>query len=67
MICLLKQRYLDISEEAKNCQETGEPLVQIGVEVSHKLAHKPGSYYIKEIIRPKYAHPQREENGHFNS
>ena len=55
--------FLDISDEQKMCQETGEPLVQIGVEVSHKLAHKPGSYYVKEIIRPKYAHPQREENG----
>lgn len=54
---------LDISENEKICQETGQPLVQIGVEVSHKLAHEPGSYYIKEIIRPKYAHPQKEENG----
>ena len=54
---------LDIPEEHKVCQETGEPLVQIGLEVSHRLAHKPGSYYIKEIIRPKYAHPQKEENG----
>jgi transposase len=54
---------LDIPEEQKVCQETGQPLVQIGVEVSHKLAHKPGSYYIKEIIRPKYAHPQKEESG----
>ncbi len=54
---------LDIPEEQKICQETGLPLIQIGVEVSHKLAHKPGSYYIKEIIRPKYAYPQREENG----
>jgi len=54
---------LDIPEEHKVCQETGEPLVQIGVEVSHRLAHKPGSYYIKETIRPKYAHPQKEENG----
>jgi transposase len=51
---------LDIPEEEKVCTETGESLVQIGVEVSHKLAHKPGSYYIKEIIRPKYAHPQKE-------
>jgi transposase len=54
---------LDIPEEQKICQQTGEKLVQIGIEVSHKLAHKPGSYYIKEIIRPKYAHPQKEENG----
>jgi transposase len=54
---------LDIPDEQKICQETGTPLFQIGVEVSHKLAHKPGSYYIKEIIRPKYAHPEKEENG----
>jgi transposase len=54
---------LDIPEEEKICKETGQPLVQIGVEVSHKLAHEPGSYYIKEIIRPKYAHPQKEEAG----
>ena len=54
---------LDIPDEQKVCQETGEPLVQIGVEVSHKLAHKPGSYFIKETIRPKYAHPKKEENG----
>ena len=54
---------LDIPDEQKICQETGESLVQIDEEVSHKLAHKPGSYYIKEIIRPKYAHPKKEENG----
>ena len=30
---------------------------------SDKLAHQPGSYFIKEIIRPKYAHPKKEENG----
>jgi transposase len=59
----VETKVLDIPEEQKICQETGESLVQIGVEVSHKLAHKPGSYYIKEIIRPKYAHPKREENG----
>ena len=54
---------LDISEEEKICKETGTPLVHIGNEVNHKLAHKPGSFYIKEIIRPKYAHPQKAEEG----
>ena len=52
---------IDLPEEEKVCQETGESLVQIGVEVTHKLAHKPGSYYIKEFIRPKYVHPEKEE------
>jgi len=54
---------LDVSEKQKVCPETGEALVQIGVEITHKLAHQPGSYFIKEIIRPKYAHPQKEEAG----
>jgi len=59
----VKTVVLDIPEEEKICKETGEPLVKIGEEVSHKLAHEPGSYYVKEIIRPKYAHPQRPEAG----
>lgn len=54
---------LDIPEEEKICKETGLPLVKIGEEVSHKLAHEPGSYYVKEIIRPKYASPERPEAG----
>lgn len=48
---------LDIPEDQKICKKTGKPLVKIGEEVTHKIAHKPGSYYIKEIIRPKYALP----------
>ncbi len=59
----VKTTFLDIPEEEKVCPETGEPLVQIGTEVSQKLAHEPGSYYIKEIVRPKYAHPKKEEAG----
>ena len=42
---------LDIPKEEKTCKETGLPLKKIGEEISHKLAHKPGSFYIKEIIR----------------
>jgi transposase len=55
--------YLDVSEEEKFCQETGEALVKIGEEITRKLANKPGSYYVKEIVRPKYAHPKKSENG----
>ena len=53
----VERQVLDIPEEEKTCKETGEPLVKIGEEVTLKLAHKPGSYYIKEIVRPKYALP----------
>lgn len=51
---------LDLSDEQKTCPQTGQPLVRIGEEISRKLAHKPGSYYIKELIRPKYALPNNE-------
>ncbi len=54
---------IDLPEEQKVCQETGAPLVKIGEETTYKLAYKPGSFYLKEIIRPKYAHPTREEKG----
>lgn len=59
----VEQHFLDIPEEEKVCQETGEPLIKIGEEVTSKLAHKPGSYFIKQIIRPKYAYPKKEEKG----
>lgn len=54
---------IDIPEEEKVCKETGIPLEKIGEEVSHKLAHRPASYFLKRIIRPKYAHPKQEEKG----
>jgi transposase len=59
----VEQTILDLPEEKKICPETGEALVKIGEEITHKLAFKPGSYFIKEIIRPKYAHPKKEEIG----
>ncbi|HEY4832540.1 MAG TPA: transposase [Waddliaceae bacterium] len=52
---------LDIPEESKVCQETGKPLVKIGEDITSKLAYKPGSYFIKQIVRPKYALPQNGE------
>ncbi len=54
---------LDLPQDKKVCPLTGLSLVKIGEEITHKLAHKPGSYYIKEIIRPKYAFPKQEEKG----
>lgn len=54
---------VDIPEEQKTCKDTGLPLVKIGEERTLKIAYKPGSFYLKEIIRPKYAHPKQEEKG----
>ena len=50
----VERKVIDIPEEDKVCKETGEPLVKIGEEITQKIAHRPGSYFIKEIIRPKY-------------
>ncbi len=54
---------LDLTEKEKTCPYTGEPLKKIGEEVSRKLAFKPGSYFIKETIRPKYVSPTHPELG----
>ena len=54
---------IDIPEEEKICEETGKPLIKIGEEITSKLAHKPGCYFIKQIIRPKYGLPQGSEGG----
>lgn len=51
---------LDVTETKKVCQITGKPLVKIGEEVSRKLAHKPGCYFIKEYVRPKYSLSEEE-------
>ena len=59
----IERLVLDIPEASKICPETGAQLVKIGEEVSSKLAHKPGSFFIRQIVRPKYALPQKSEGG----
>jgi len=54
---------IDLPENEKFCAETGEPLQKIGEEISRKLAHKPGSYFIKEYVRPIYAFPKKSTEG----
>lgn len=55
-----KEIIIDISDEEKICPITKKPLIKIGEEISHKLAYIPGSYYLKKIIRPKYAMPNQD-------
>ena len=47
----VEQQVIDLPEEEKVCAETGEQLVKIGEEISSKLAHKPGSYYIRPLSK----------------
>lgn len=59
----VETQFIDLPEEAKICPETGVALVKIGEEITSKLAHKPGSFFIKQTIRPKYANPNKSEDG----
>lgn len=59
----VEKHVLDLPEEEKICKVTGQALVKIGEEITHKLAYKPGSYFIKQIIRPKYAVAKNADAG----
>ena len=50
----IEKEYIDLPEDQK-IDENGKPLKKIGEEITSKLAYRPGSYYIKQTIRPKYA------------
>jgi len=63
----IERTILDLKEEEKICSETGKPLIKIGEDITQRLAHKPGSYYIKEIIRLKYAAPKNTEEAIFSA
>jgi transposase len=63
----IERQIIDVPEEARVCPETGEALVKIGEEVTSKLAYKPGSYFIKQVVRPKYAFPSQSEKGVFTA
>jgi len=55
---------LDIPEEEKICPETGNPLKNIGEEVSEKLEYRPGKLIVNVYRRPKYASPDSIASGH---
>lgn len=57
----VKRTIYDLDDKDKFCKETGEPLKKIGEDVTQKLAFKPGSYFIKEAVRPKYASKNNSE------
>lgn len=54
---------IDVPEEERICPKTGEVFKRIGEEITEKIAFKPGSYYAKRYIRPKYAHPNDPSYG----
>lgn len=46
---------IDLKDEEKTDKATGLPLIKIGEEISKRLAVKPQQFFIKEIVRYKYA------------
>ncbi|MBM3192259.1 MAG: IS66 family transposase [Chlamydiae bacterium] len=61
----IEEVILDLPEDQRIDPVTGNPLVYIGEEVSQKLGKKAASYFIKKIIRKKYAVMGRPEEGIF--
>jgi transposase len=47
---------VDLPEEQKKSSD-GTPLKQIGEDLVEKLAYKPGHWFLKVFIYPKYANP----------
>lgn len=54
---------IDLPEGEKIDLVTGQPLICIGEDVTVKLGKKAASYFIKKIIRKKYAVPGQPEEG----
>jgi transposase len=59
----VERQVIDIPDNEKIYPETGKPLVKIGEDITRKIACKPGKYYVKEIVRPKYALPKERFGG----
>ena len=59
----VETQIIDLPEDQKVDPVTGLALVCIGEESSRKLAMKASSYFIKEIIRKKYAMPGIPDEG----
>ena len=59
----VERKRLDLPDDQKVCPTTGEPLVQIGEEVTRKLARKAEQFFIIEYVRPKYASRNAPDQG----
>ena len=55
--------HLRVEEEIIEPEQDTTDMVKIGEEVSDKLELKPAEFYIRRIIRPKYAKKEQENNG----
>lgn len=54
---------LDLPEEEKVDPVTGRAFICIGEDITERLAKKPSSFFIKQVVRKKYAIPQDPDAG----
>ena len=54
---------LDLKDEEKIDLTSGKPLVKIGEEITKRLAVKPSQFFIKQIVRCKYAVANNPDEG----
>jgi transposase len=52
-----EEQVLDLPDDVK------AGLVQIGTDVSERLAYRPGQFYVLRSLRPRYAAPQNPDAG----
>ncbi len=58
----VEETVLDLPEDQKLAAD-GAPLLRIGEEISERLAVKPGHFFIRRTVRPKYADRKLPEQG----
>lgn len=52
---------IDLPEAEKICSVCNEPKVRIREEISEQLEYVPASLFVKQLVRPVYACPQKHE------
>jgi transposase len=57
-----KREVIDVPEDGRRCT-CGEPMQEIGEDVTEVLEYRPASFFIREIVRKKYACREHEEQG----
>ena len=58
-----EKELLDLSEDEKKCPCCSIPMKMIGTDITEELEKTPGSLWVRQIIRPKYACPSHPEEG----
>lgn len=50
---------IDVPESERTCRDCGEPLVRIGEDCTERVDIQPARVFVKVLVRPKYACPNK--------